>query len=37
LEVHFGRHKAATNLISGVYSKEIDNDSTFAKAQKIGR
>ncbi len=35
LEVHFGRHKAATNLISGVYSKEIDNDSTFAKAQKL--
>jgi methylmalonyl-CoA mutase len=35
LEVHFGRHKAATNLISGVYSKEIDNDSTFAKAQKM--
>ncbi|MDO9137451.1 MAG: methylmalonyl-CoA mutase family protein, partial [Lutibacter sp.] len=35
LEVHFGRHKAATNLISGVYSKEIDKDSTFAKAQKL--
>ena len=35
LEVHFGRHKANTNLISGVYSKEINNDSTFAKAQKL--
>jgi len=35
LEVHFGRHKADTKLISGVYSKEVDNDSTFAKAQKL--
>ncbi len=35
LEVHFGRHKADTRLISGVYSKEVDNDSTFVKAQKL--
>lgn len=35
LEVHYGRHKANTNLISGVYSKEISNDSTFARAQKL--
>jgi methylmalonyl-CoA mutase len=35
LEVHFGRHKADTKLISGVYSKEVDNDSTFAKAQQL--
>ncbi|WP_298476944.1 methylmalonyl-CoA mutase [uncultured Maribacter sp.] len=35
LEVHFGRHKADTKLISGVYSKEVDNDSTFVKAQKL--
>ncbi|WP_273272882.1 methylmalonyl-CoA mutase [Maribacter polysiphoniae] len=35
LEAHFGRHKADTRLISGVYSKEVDNDSTFAKAQKL--
>ncbi|MBT8315644.1 MAG: cobalamin-dependent protein, partial [Maribacter sp.] len=35
LEVHFGRHKADTKLISGVYSKEVENDSTFAKAQKL--
>ena len=35
LEVHFGRHKAETKLISGVYGKEVNNDSTFAKAQKL--
>jgi methylmalonyl-CoA mutase len=35
LEVHFGRHKADTKLISGVYSKEVNNDSTFVKAQKL--
>jgi len=35
LEVHFGRHRADTKLISGVYSKEVDNDSTFAKAQRL--
>lgn len=35
LEAHFGRHKADTRLISGVYSKEVDNDSTFEKAQKL--
>lgn len=35
LEAHFGRHKADTKLITGVYSKEVDSDSTFAKAQKL--
>lgn len=35
LEVHFGRHKADTKLISGVYSKEVNNDDTFVKAQKL--
>ena len=35
LEVHFGRHKADTKLISGVYGKEVDNDSTFVKAQQL--
>ncbi|WP_111708967.1 methylmalonyl-CoA mutase [Lutibacter citreus] len=35
LEIHFGRHKAETKLISGVYGKEVNNDSTFAKAQKL--
>ncbi len=35
LEVHFGRHKAATKLISGVYGKEVSDDSTFVKAQKL--
>ncbi|SNR73305.1 methylmalonyl-CoA mutase [Lutibacter flavus] len=35
LEIHFGRHKAETKLISGVYGKEVSNDSTFAKAQQL--
>ncbi len=35
LEKYFGRHKADTKLISGVYSKEVKNDSTFVKAQKL--
>ncbi|PCH54181.1 MAG: methylmalonyl-CoA mutase [Flavobacteriaceae bacterium] len=35
LEVHFGRHKADTKLISGVYGKEVNDDSTFAKAQQL--
>ncbi len=35
LEVHFGRHKADTKLISGVYGKEVNNDNTFAKAQQL--
>ncbi|PKQ43660.1 methylmalonyl-CoA mutase [Confluentibacter flavum] len=35
LEVHFGRHKADTKLISGVYSKEVNNDHTFVKAQQM--
>ncbi|WP_299777944.1 methylmalonyl-CoA mutase [uncultured Formosa sp.] len=35
LEVVFGRHKADTKLISGVYSKEVSNDTTFAEALKL--
>lgn len=35
LEVHFGRHKADTRLISGVYGKEVAQDSTYARAQKL--
>ncbi|WP_372756101.1 methylmalonyl-CoA mutase [Mariniflexile sp.] len=35
LETHFGRHKADNKLISGVYGKEVSNDSTFAQAQKV--
>ncbi|QXP62010.1 methylmalonyl-CoA mutase [Polaribacter sp. HaHaR_3_91] len=35
LEVHFGRHKADTKLISGVYGKEVKSDDTFARAQKL--
>ncbi|RUA08019.1 MAG: methylmalonyl-CoA mutase [Flavobacteriia bacterium] len=35
LEEHFGRHKADTRLISGVYSKEVHSDTTFAKARKM--
>jgi len=35
LEVHFGRHKADTKLISGVYSKEVSSDIKFKKAQKL--
>ncbi|CAH8292062.1 heterodimeric methylmalonyl-CoA mutase large subunit precursor [Mariniflexile fucanivorans] len=35
LEAHFGRHKADNKLISGVYGKEVSDDSTFAQAQKI--
>lgn len=35
LEVHFGRHKADTKLISGVYSKEVSTDITFSKAKQL--
>ena len=35
LEVHFGRHKADTRLITGVYSKEVSDDDTFAAALKL--
>ena len=35
LEKHFGRHKADTKIISGVYSKEVKNDAAFVKAQKL--
>ncbi len=35
LERHFGRHKADTRLISGVYSKEVKNDSLFEQAQAL--
>ena len=35
MEIHFGRHKADTKLISGVYRKEVSNDIAFAEAQKL--
>lgn len=35
LEIHFGRHKADTKLISGVYSKELSNDYNFVQAQQM--
>lgn len=35
LEVHFGRHKADTKLISGVYSKEVKDDTLFSQAQAL--
>ncbi len=35
MEKHFGRHKADTKLISGVYKKEVSDDKTFAEAQKL--
>lgn len=35
MEKHFGRHKADTKLISGVYSKEVKQDKTFQEAQKL--
>jgi methylmalonyl-CoA mutase len=35
MEKYFGRHKADTKLISGVYGKEVSDDSTFAKALQL--
>ncbi|PQJ74914.1 methylmalonyl-CoA mutase [Polaribacter gangjinensis] len=35
LEVVFGRHKAAHKTISGVYSKEIKDDSLYKKAATL--
>ncbi|WP_298780349.1 methylmalonyl-CoA mutase [uncultured Polaribacter sp.] len=35
LEVVFGRHKAVTKTISGVYSKEIKDDKLFKKAANL--
>ncbi|TCI91765.1 methylmalonyl-CoA mutase [Tenacibaculum sp. M341] len=35
LEVTFGRHKAVNKTISGVYSKEIKDDSLFKKASEL--
>ncbi len=35
LEVVFGRHKAVTKTISGVYSKEIKDDKLFKEASKL--
>jgi len=35
LEVVFGRHKAVTKTISGVYSKEIKEDKLFKKAADL--
>ena len=35
LETIFGRHKAVTKTISGVYSKEIKDDALFKKATEL--
>ena len=35
LETIFGRHKAITKTISGVYSKEIKDDALFKKASEL--
>jgi methylmalonyl-CoA mutase len=35
LEIVYGRHKAVTKTISGVYSKEIKDDKLFQKASKL--
>ncbi|WP_439131868.1 methylmalonyl-CoA mutase [Polaribacter sp.] len=35
LETIFGRHKAVTKTISGVYSKEIKDDKLFKKATEL--
>ena len=35
LEVIFGRHKAVTKTISGVYSKEIKDDKLFKQASEL--
>ncbi len=35
LEAEFGRHKAVHKTISGVYSKEIKDDSLFKKASEL--
>ncbi len=35
LEAVFGRHKAITKTISGVYSKEIKDDKLFKKAKEL--
>ena len=35
LEAEFGRYKAQIKSFSGVYSKEIKDDSSFKKAQKL--
>ncbi|SDD91956.1 methylmalonyl-CoA mutase [Pricia antarctica] len=35
LEAAFGRHKAKIQSITGVYSKEIQNDESFKKAREL--
>lgn len=35
LEIIYGRHKAVTKTISGVYSKEIKEDKLFKKAKEL--
>ncbi|PQV47389.1 heterodimeric methylmalonyl-CoA mutase large subunit precursor [Jejuia pallidilutea] len=35
LEAEYGRHKAQIKSFSGVYSKAIENDESFKKAQKL--
>lgn len=35
LEVHFGRHKADTKLVCGVYGNEVNDTYDFVKAQEM--
>ena len=35
MEKAFGRHRASVQSITGVYSKEIENDASFAKARAL--
>lgn len=35
LEKVFGRHKATTSIVSGIYKKEMKTDSSFAKARLL--
>ncbi len=35
MEKYFGRHKADTKLVSGVYRKEVSDNDTFTKAMKM--
>ncbi|PJB12933.1 MAG: methylmalonyl-CoA mutase [Flavobacteriales bacterium CG_4_9_14_3_um_filter_40_17] len=35
LEKVFGRHKAMTSIVSGIYKKEMKTDSSFAKARLL--
>ena len=35
MEKAFGRHRASVQSVTGVYSREIQNDSSFAKAREL--